>query len=71
MVAEESIASAQQKEEVEQRVVGNSFETLREEWLCAKKKGKKTGRTAGVPQFPDDNVREKSIDLQIIMLAKK
>jgi hypothetical protein len=52
-------------------VVGNSFETLREEWLCAKKKGKKTGRTAGVPQFPDDNVREKSIDLQIIMLAKK
>jgi hypothetical protein len=58
---EESIASVQRGEEAEHRVMESSFKTLRKEllcaWLCAKKKGRKDVRVAGVPHFPPTRLR--------------
>jgi hypothetical protein len=62
MVLEQSIESARWEEEAVHRVVEDSFETLCEDWLhawrCAKKKGKKVGHAARVPQFPADELAE-------------
>jgi hypothetical protein len=55
-VVEESIALARHDQEVEHRIVEDSFETLHEEclhaWSHTKKKAKKASRTMSVPQFP-------------------
>jgi hypothetical protein len=62
MVLEESITSIRREKEAEHRMVEDSFETLHDDWLCAwmraKKKGKKTVRASGVPQFPTDELEE-------------
>jgi hypothetical protein len=58
IVLEQSIESARHEEKVVHRVVEDSFETLSEDrlcaWLRAKKKGKKAGHAARVPQFLTD-----------------
>jgi hypothetical protein len=62
IVVEESIASVRHDQEVEHRIVEDSFETLHEEclhaWSHIKKKAKKASRTMSVSQFPADKLAE-------------
>ena len=55
-VVEEFIESARRKEELVHRVVEDSFDTLREDrvcaWLGVRKKGKEAGHAVRCPQFP-------------------
>jgi hypothetical protein len=67
MVLEQSIESARWEEEAVHRVVEDSFETLHEDRMHAKKKGKKAGRETRVPQFPADELA----DLWMTALAKR